>query len=537
MTRLYVKRRRAENEAARAKEAERHARQVARYAALPDEKKAAQRPPRDAPKPLPWQGLRVLEALAASGLRSVRYWKEIPDREDDLDFVTVNDLEEAAVESIRRNVLHNGLDPERVRPNIGDATMVMHASRAASFGRPYDVVDLDPYGTAAPFIDSAVQAVNGNGGLLAVTCTDKSVLCGNNPEVCLAKYGSVGLRGPFCHEMGLRMLLSTLAKAAARHGRYIVPVASLSIDFYVRVFVRVYTGANEVKLTSSRLSTVYQCVGCGSFALQPLGQVVVNGRSVKHSAGRGPPVGAECEQCGSGHRVGGPVWNGPLHDPQWLADAMAEAEAEPERYATAPRIRAMLGTAAAELPDVPLLYGFSHVAKALRTTQPTLVAFKSALLNAGYRVSGSHTDPVAIKTDAPPSAVFDVMRCYVRDVAPPKKPSEPDSLAARIMARQPAFTADFTRRDEAKPSKGPRFLPNPEENWGPKARAGGLAARAAKPGADAPALTVEQRMALKRSNNQGRRKAKRQRRKEEAEEEREGADEEEGEAGDGDAAA
>ena len=62
-----------------------------------------------------------------------------------------------------------------------------------------DVVDLDPYGTAAPFIDAAVQAIKDEGdhqliaesttiltattGLLCVTCTDVSILATNNyPE-------------------------------------------------------------------------------------------------------------------------------------------------------------------------------------------------------------------------------------------------------------------------------------------------------------------------------------------------------------------
>jgi tRNA (guanine26-N2/guanine27-N2)-dimethyltransferase len=43
------------------------------------------------------------------------------------------------------------------------------------------MVDLDPYGSAVEFLDPAVQAVE-EGGLLCVTCTDKAVLCGNNPE-------------------------------------------------------------------------------------------------------------------------------------------------------------------------------------------------------------------------------------------------------------------------------------------------------------------------------------------------------------------
>jgi tRNA G26 N,N-dimethylase Trm1 len=35
----------------------------------------------------------------------------------------------------------------------------------------YDAVDLDPYGTPAQFLDTAVQAVS-EGGLLMVTATD-----------------------------------------------------------------------------------------------------------------------------------------------------------------------------------------------------------------------------------------------------------------------------------------------------------------------------------------------------------------------------
>ena len=49
-------------------------------------------------------------------------------------------------------------------------------------GSRVDVVDLDPYGTASPFIDAAVQSVN-DSGLLCITCTDLSVLATTNyPE-------------------------------------------------------------------------------------------------------------------------------------------------------------------------------------------------------------------------------------------------------------------------------------------------------------------------------------------------------------------
>lgn len=64
----------------------------------------------------------------------------------------------------------------------------------------FDAIDLDPYGSAATFLDSAVQAV-ADGGILLVTCTDMGVLCGNHSEACFGKYGSMSLKAKFCHEM------------------------------------------------------------------------------------------------------------------------------------------------------------------------------------------------------------------------------------------------------------------------------------------------------------------------------------------------
>lgn len=53
-----------------------------------------------------------------------------------------------------------------------------------------EVIDLDPYGTAAPFIDSSIQGVQ-DGGLLCVTCTDLAVLAGGNyPEKWQVAFGA-----------------------------------------------------------------------------------------------------------------------------------------------------------------------------------------------------------------------------------------------------------------------------------------------------------------------------------------------------------
>lgn len=58
----------------------------------------------------------------------------------------------------------------------GDALDTLYAARAQGVGT-FDVIDIDPFGCAAGFLDASVQAIN-DGGLLCVTSTDMPVLSG-----------------------------------------------------------------------------------------------------------------------------------------------------------------------------------------------------------------------------------------------------------------------------------------------------------------------------------------------------------------------
>ncbi len=54
-------------------------------------------------------GIRILDALAATGLRSIRYLKEIPGVES----VTINDLLPKATEAALNNVVRNEVSTDR----------------------------------------------------------------------------------------------------------------------------------------------------------------------------------------------------------------------------------------------------------------------------------------------------------------------------------------------------------------------------------------------------------------------------------------
>lgn len=404
----------------------------------------------------------------------------------------------------------------KVHVHRGDAIALMYAHR--DIPERYDVVDLDPYGTASPFLDGAVQSV-ADGGLLCVTCTDLAVLAGHNyPEKCWTLYGGVSVKAEYSHEVALRLVLHAIAQAAGRYGRYVQPMLSLSIDFYLRVFVRVWTRPETVKHNASQTALVYTCSRCSDWHLQPLGRVAsvrnekTGGSHYKFGSAGGPPTGPECSQCGGTFHVGGPMWTGPLHDASFCDAMLAKLDAGDHTLGTETRIRGMVSTARDELV-APFYFHPANVAGLFHCASPALAPVVSALLNAGYKVSRSHCVAGSVKTDASRAAVYDLMRCWIRTNTVKEERLKPNSAAKGLLSKrdadgQPAVSTEFDldthnagadaviRGANARNASGRlvRYQMNPQANWGPGTAAKGhrtkqrrsfapdeLARRAARP--------------------------------------------------------
>lgn len=409
-----------------------------------------------------WQPrFRILDALSATGLRALRYASEIP-------FVTgvvANDREKNAVKSINLNVEHNKLG-SAISTITGDALAHMygvafpptHSHGPHHISGKYDVIDLDPYGTAAPFIDAALQALE-DGGLLCVTCTDSGVFasCGYS-EKTFALYGGMPIKGLHSHEGGLRLILHSVATNAAKYGISIEPLLSLSIDFYVRLFIRVRKSAQDVKFVAGKSMLVYGCDhGCGAWTTQHIGRHTRHKNSDanwKYSIGLAPSADQLCEHCGSKTHIAGPMWGGPLHNPAFIEKILDDLkEADPEVYQTKQRIEGMLETALDELsvnadtmdlrsftaeskdgtkeivprtpPEAidhhPFFFIPSALCKVIKAQAPPESMIKGALRHAGYRVTRSHCKAGSIKTDAPWTVIWEVFREWVRQMSPVKE--------------------------------------------------------------------------------------------------------------------
>jgi len=443
----------------------------------------------------------ILEALSATGLRSIRYAKEI----HLVKYVIANDLSSSATAAMKRNVEINGLgtssDPEdvvksaapkacgdktsdrkpklgMVRINEGDACALMYNHRADK--NRVDVVDLDPYGTAAPFIDPAVQCIN-DGGLLCVTCTDLSVLATTNyPEKCYSNYGGIPLKAEYCHEAALRLVLHSVSMSAARYGRYIQPLLSLSIDFYVRLFIRIQSAPIEVKKAASKTSVYYICTGCQAFYDQPLGRMT---EKVHEPSGNvninfkthvGPTVPEKCPECHSVLHIAGPMWSGPIHDSEFVTGVLDHLENNQDKYGTSLRMKGMLTVAKEEL-DSPFYFTPSRIAGSFHCISPSLDDTASALLHAGYKVSRSHALPGSLKTSATRSDVHDIFRSWIK-THPVKMDKVSDtSPTYQLLAKEPRMEHNFKRHPESVTQSSKvklvRYQQNPTSHWGPGTKA------------------------------------------------------------------
>ncbi|OAQ69063.1 N2,N2-dimethylguanosine tRNA methyltransferase [Pochonia chlamydosporia 170] len=398
---------------------------------------------------------KVLDALSASGLRALRYALEIPF----VTSVTANDLSPSAAESIKVNASHNGVADKFTVTN-DDALALMYRSIAADLSRrdkrgnpskshKFDVIDLDPYGTAAPFFDAAIQSVRDDGGLLVITCTDSAVWAGHSYcEKTFSLYGGVPVKGMHSHEVALRLILNAIATSGARYGLAIEPMLSLSIDFYTKVFVRVTRSPSEVKFLGAKTMIVYSCdQGCGSWETQPIlksrpfPNKKGNGSFYKHTMAQGPSADRFCQYCGSKMHISGPMYGGKIHNQDFIQRILDEIpKTSTDVYGTLPRVEGMLRTAldeyipgpelptgvdpkdaeAAVVDHTPFFFIPGKVASILSCATPTDDMFRGALLHLGYQVGRSHCRPGSIKTDAPWSTIWFILTEWIKQKSPIK---------------------------------------------------------------------------------------------------------------------
>ncbi|MDD1674072.1 MAG: tRNA (guanine(10)-N(2))-dimethyltransferase [Methanomicrobiales archaeon] len=304
-----------------------------------------------------------LDLMGATGARGIRVGNELGIA------VTINDRDPLAAALIAQNAEENGVSVEIL---CEDANTLM--SR-----RKFDAIDIDPFGTPAPFIDAACRSAR---RYLFVTATDTAPLCGAHLRAGIRRYGAVPRNTEYHAEVGLRILLGFIAREMVKYDRGMLPLFSFSYEHFIRLHLAVKDGVKTADATVSHMGYILQCPSCPH-----------------HNDAVGLlPAPETCPVCCAPLIPIGPLWTGPINEPDALEDMLHILPAYPLGAATP--LHKLLLTCREELP-VAGFYDYHVLAKRLRVSPPKIGDLVTALRMAGFPATRTHFSGTGIKTTAP----------------------------------------------------------------------------------------------------------------------------------------
>lgn len=317
--------------------------------------------------------VNVVEPLSATGVRALRYALEV----EGVGRVYCGDVDYEAYRIIVANI---GLNSawHSVEASWGDANALMYSIK---FRRvPVLVVDVDPFGPPTPFIEAALNLI-GDGGLLMVTATDTAVLEGSKASKALRRYQARVARIPQSREVALRVLIGYIARVAAGMDKWVEPLISLYMDYYVRLYMLVRRGSKGARKTvESLLGPLYYC------------------EDFKYASLRENDVRGYCSKVT--HM--GPLWTGDLFNEEFLEKVIASVEGPFNYLGTGRTLLKTLKTAREEAKLQGHVYQrLDSIASTLKTETPRREWAIETLRSRGFKAAPTHLAPTGLRTDAP----------------------------------------------------------------------------------------------------------------------------------------
>ncbi len=335
--------------------------------------------------------LTIAEPLAASGVRGIRYAKEVEGVRE----VLLGDVNPLAVELAKKNVELNGLSSV-VQVELSEANRLLSARSGP--GARLDVVDVDPFGSPAFFIESALRALK-DGGLLMATATDAPPLCGIYPRVAERRYGARSLNVEYCHELAVRLLLGYVASTAIKLDMAVRPLLSYALQHHFRLCVQVELGALKADECLNELGALKHCFKCGHRELTP----------------NRAQLSEKCPVCGGRVATTSPIWRGRLVDCGFASMVLDELARSKFKHKKLELRLASLLVEEAEAP--PLYYTLDEACRRLKCSQPSLARVVDELRSTGFKAYRTHFHPKGVKTDASTQAFLYAVRRLVKEGA------------------------------------------------------------------------------------------------------------------------
>jgi tRNA (guanine26-N2/guanine27-N2)-dimethyltransferase len=318
--------------------------------------------------------ISICDPLTSQGIRGLRFAAEI----EGVKKVLISDINERAYKLAKHNVVLNGLG-DKISVKHKDANAVLSCN--ASPKKRFDVVDVDPFGTPAPYLDSALRAIR-NKGLLASTATDLAPLCGVHAKACVRKYGGRPLRTEYCHELAVRLLIGCTATLAAKHDIGIMVLFSHSSEHYIRVYTQIAYGAKKADESIKTLGYILHCFNC------------YHRETTRH-----PFSNLQCPECGSKMDWAGPLWLGNIFDQTFIESMVRENRSV--AFKNSARITKLFNLTKDEVSAPITYFVVDKISGKLGLPSISIQAFIDTIRKNGFQAVPTHFNTRGIRTNAP----------------------------------------------------------------------------------------------------------------------------------------
>jgi tRNA (guanine26-N2/guanine27-N2)-dimethyltransferase len=328
-----------------------------------------------------WRHLRICDPMTASAVRAVRYVVEAPNVKS----VIAADADPESVQCAARMIELNDVG-EKVSVVQEEANVLLISHMVDRF----DLIDLDPYGSPAPFFENALRATI-DGGVIAASATDMAPLTGARSAACFRKYGVRSVRTEFEKEMAVRTLAANLATVGGKLELGISLAFSHASDHYVRIYADVMKGKKAANESMKFLEFLKYCPGC-----------------LKRSHHSSLDQIEQICDCGSKVRVGGPFWFGPLWNVSTI-DRMSESclMIESSRLS---ELQNLLDRIRGEAEAPALYYRVDYLSHVLRIRPPKISEVLTILREKRFSAVRTHFHPNGFRSDAPHQEIVSVVR-------------------------------------------------------------------------------------------------------------------------------
>ena len=311
--------------------------------------------------------LRVLDAMSGCGVRSLRYWLE-----SGADWIAVNEGN-PELNSLLQHNLREAIAQNRCQITHQDA----HRLFFDCYHRRdyYDLVDVDCFGSAAPYLSTMLWATKIN-GLMYLTSTDGRTATGHAPQNSLQAYGVYARSHPAAQEQALRLLIGSVQQQAATKGLGVEPIFSLFTGKTYRLMLKLVT---NIQLTEHNYGFLGYCHHCGNY----------------HTVSWRKLGKATCTHEDRPLTISGAMWLGKLHDLATLKKMQSLAELWNWQ-----KVADLIDIMTNEINFPPYFYTLGEIGRRGRLDIPKRSQLIQALQDNDYRASVTHINAQAIKTDA-----------------------------------------------------------------------------------------------------------------------------------------